>query len=58
MSTLTALARAQAYAADRAVPLATVRHLHVHRRPKRCLIDLRIIDLHVNTDLFALMENA
>ena len=33
MSTLTALARAQAYAAGHAVPLATVRHLHVHGRP-------------------------
>ncbi|RZU52261.1 hypothetical protein EV385_4109 [Krasilnikovia cinnamomea] len=33
MSTLAALARAEAYAAGRAVPLATVRHLHVHERP-------------------------
>ena len=33
MSTLTALARAQAFAAGRAEPIATVRHLHVHDRP-------------------------
>jgi hypothetical protein len=33
VSTLTALARAQAYAAGRAVPIATVRHLYVHDRP-------------------------
>jgi hypothetical protein len=33
MSTLTALARAQAWAAGRAAPVATVRHLHVHDRP-------------------------
>ena len=33
MSTLVALARAQAYAAGRAQPIATVRHLHVHDRP-------------------------
>ena len=33
MSTLTALARAQAYADGRAAPIATVRHLHVHERP-------------------------
>jgi hypothetical protein len=33
MSTLTALARAQAYAAGQAAPIATVRHLHVHDRP-------------------------
>src|SRR3954471_16639929 len=33
MSTLVALARAQAVAAGRAQPIATVRHLHVHRRP-------------------------
>jgi hypothetical protein len=33
VSTLTALARAQAVAAGRAVPIATVRHLHVHDRP-------------------------
>jgi hypothetical protein len=33
MSTLTALARAEAFAAGRAVPIATVRHLHVHDRP-------------------------
>ncbi|WP_067496555.1 hypothetical protein [Actinoplanes sp. TFC3] len=33
MSTLTALARAQAFAAARAQPLATVRHLHLHERP-------------------------
>ncbi len=33
MSTLTALARAQAVAAGRAQPIATVRHLHVHDRP-------------------------
>jgi hypothetical protein len=33
MSTLTALARAQAVAAGRALPIATVRHLHVHDRP-------------------------
>ncbi|MFI7598776.1 hypothetical protein [Actinoplanes sp. NPDC049681] len=33
MSTLTALARAQAYAAGRAQPIATVRHLHLHERP-------------------------
>jgi hypothetical protein len=33
MSTLTALARAEAYAAGRAVPIATVRHLRVHDRP-------------------------
>jgi hypothetical protein len=33
VSTLTALARAQAFAAGRAEPIATVRHLHVHERP-------------------------
>ncbi|MFI5492864.1 hypothetical protein [Actinoplanes sp. NPDC051859] len=33
MSTLTALARAQAFAAGRAQPVATVRHLHLHDRP-------------------------
>ena len=33
MSTLVALARAQAVAAGRAQPIATVRHLHVHDRP-------------------------
>jgi len=33
VSTLTALARAQAFAAGRAAPIATVRHLHVHDRP-------------------------
>jgi len=33
VSTLTALARAQAVAAGRALPIATVRHLHVHQRP-------------------------
>ena len=33
MSTLTALARAQAFRAGRAEPIATVRHLHVHDRP-------------------------
>ncbi|WP_306212255.1 hypothetical protein [Actinoplanes sp. RD1] len=33
MSTLTALARAQAFAEGRAQPLATVRHLHLHERP-------------------------
>lgn len=33
MSTLTALARAQALAAGRAQPIATVRHLHVHDHP-------------------------
>ncbi len=33
MSTLTALARAQAVAAGRAQPIATVCHLHVHDRP-------------------------
>jgi hypothetical protein len=33
MSTLTALARAQAFVAGRAQPIATVRHLHVHPRP-------------------------
>lgn len=33
MSTLTALARAQAAAAGRAQPIATVRHLHLHDRP-------------------------
>ncbi|MGX6602063.1 hypothetical protein ACWKSP_08015 [Micromonosporaceae bacterium Da 78-11] len=33
MSTLTALARAQAMVAGRAQPIATVRHLHVHDRP-------------------------
>ncbi len=33
MSTLTALARAEAVAAGRAQPIATVRHLHVHDRP-------------------------
>lgn len=33
MSTLTALARAQAIAAGRAQPIATVRHLHVHDHP-------------------------
>ena len=33
MSTLTALARAQAYEQGRAQPIATVRHLHVHPRP-------------------------
>src|SRR4051812_41422790 len=33
MSTLAALARAEAAAKARAVPLATVRHLHVSERP-------------------------
>lgn len=33
MSTLVALARAEAVAAGRAQPIATVRHLHVHDRP-------------------------
>ncbi|BCJ44649.1 hypothetical protein GCM10010168_14620 [Actinoplanes ianthinogenes] len=33
MSTLTALARAQAVATGRAQPIATVRHLHVHDHP-------------------------
>ncbi|BAL86138.1 hypothetical protein AMIS_9180 [Actinoplanes missouriensis 431] len=33
MSTLTALARAQAVATGRAQPIATVRHLHVHHEP-------------------------
>ncbi|GAA0796652.1 hypothetical protein [Spirilliplanes yamanashiensis] len=33
MSTLTALARAEAVAAGRAQPIATVRHLHVHPDP-------------------------
>ena len=33
MSTLTALARAQAVATGRAQPVATVRHLHVHDHP-------------------------
>ncbi|GAA1603046.1 hypothetical protein [Actinoplanes couchii] len=33
MSTLTALARAQAVVAGRAQPVATVRHLHVHDHP-------------------------
>ena len=33
MSTLVALARAQAVAAGRAQPVATVRHLHLHDRP-------------------------
>jgi hypothetical protein len=33
VSTLTALARAEAVAAGRAQPIATVRHLHVHDRP-------------------------
>lgn len=33
MSTLVALARAQAVASGRAQPIATVRHLHVHDRP-------------------------
>ncbi|MEV4345078.1 hypothetical protein AB0J83_11425 [Actinoplanes sp. NPDC049596] len=33
MSTLVALARAQAYAAGKAQPIATVRHLHVHDDP-------------------------
>ncbi len=33
MSTLTALARAQAHASGRAQPLATVRHLHLHPEP-------------------------
>ncbi|MEV6346901.1 hypothetical protein [Actinoplanes sp. NPDC051851] len=33
MSTLTALARAEAVMTGRAQPIATVRHLHVHRRP-------------------------
>jgi hypothetical protein len=33
LSTLVALARAQALAAGRAQPIATVRHLHVHDRP-------------------------
>ncbi|MFI5890906.1 hypothetical protein ACIA5D_12400 [Actinoplanes sp. NPDC051513] len=33
MSTMVALARAQAFAAGRAQPIATVRHLHVHDRP-------------------------
>lgn len=33
MSTLTALARAEAVATGRAQPIATVRHLHIHDRP-------------------------
>ena len=33
MSTLVALARAQAFAAGRAQPIATVRHLHLHDQP-------------------------
>jgi hypothetical protein len=33
LSTLTALARAQAFAGGRAEPIATVCHLHVHERP-------------------------
>jgi len=33
LSTLVALARAEAVAAGRAQPIATVRHLHVHERP-------------------------
>ncbi|MGK5681070.1 hypothetical protein [Actinoplanes sp. URMC 104] len=33
MSTLVALARAQAFAAGRAQPITTVRHLHLHERP-------------------------
>ncbi len=33
MSTLVALARAQAVAAGKAQPIATVRHLHIHDRP-------------------------
>jgi hypothetical protein len=33
LSTLVALARAQAVAAGRAQPIATVRHLHIHDRP-------------------------
>jgi hypothetical protein len=33
VSTLQALARAQAYASGRAEPVATVRHLHLHDRP-------------------------
>jgi hypothetical protein len=33
LSTLTALARAQAFRAGRAEPIATVRHLHVHDQP-------------------------
>ncbi|MEU4424337.1 hypothetical protein AB0F81_27260 [Actinoplanes sp. NPDC024001] len=33
MSTLTALARAQAVVSGRAQPIATVRHLHVHEHP-------------------------
>jgi hypothetical protein len=33
MSTLVALARAQAFAAGRAQPIATVRHLHLHDHP-------------------------
>jgi hypothetical protein len=33
LSTLTALARAQAFAGGRAEPIATVRHLHLHDRP-------------------------
>jgi hypothetical protein len=33
VSTLTALARAQAVAEGRAQPVATVRHLHIHSRP-------------------------
>jgi hypothetical protein len=33
VSTLTALARAEAFSVGRAVPIAIVRHLHVHDRP-------------------------
>ncbi|MEV6489616.1 hypothetical protein AB0M20_13470 [Actinoplanes sp. NPDC051633] len=33
MSTLTALARAQAFTSGRAEPVATVRHLHLHEHP-------------------------
>ncbi|MDT5041966.1 MAG: hypothetical protein QOE51_2951 [Actinoplanes sp.] len=56
MSTLTALARAQAFAAGRAEPIATVRHLHVHDRPL-VLIPLALAG-EANAPLAALVGTA
>ena len=56
MSTLVALARAQACAAGRAQPIATVRHLHVHDRPF-VLIPLALAG-EANAPLAALLGTA
>ncbi|MCM4080818.1 hypothetical protein [Paractinoplanes hotanensis] len=56
MSTLVALARAQALAAGRAQPITTVRHLHVHDRPL-VLIPLAMAG-EANAPLAALLGSA